>query len=231
MSELPPPGSASPDQDRLLEAMSWARKLARMVVRVWRIRSSATLMDAEQTACEVVLAKWAGWDAAQGPFEGYLWKPVVGAVKRQLRRELGGVRAGFEDGLDEASEFQAPGTPDDPFGAEDVSDLDALKAACRRITFRQVLGDTRAALQAQPENDALRAQVFEALGAAVGELGERERRIIELRYWQELTWPEIGERMGLSDRQVKRIDGDVRDRLEGGLRRRGVEEPPPSVSL
>ncbi|MFE7517456.1 sigma-70 family RNA polymerase sigma factor, partial [Streptomyces sp. NPDC057540] len=48
-------------------------------------------------------------------------------------------------------------------------------------------------------------------------LGDRDRRILELRFGQELTQAEIGDRIGLSQMHVSRlltrILGDLRDGL------------------
>ena len=118
----------------------------------------------------------------------------------------------------------------DPFAADDTDDVAKLKAWCRALTLRRVLGDTRVALQATPDTSALRAEVFEVLEKALGELGERERSVIDLHHWQGLTWKQVGDQMGISERHAKRIDKGLRERLERGLRRRGVDEAPPSAN-
>ncbi len=218
------------DKDRLvLDARPAAIKLARVIASVWRVRSSAVLEDCEQAACQAQLEALPRYNKALGPFETFQWKRVAGAVTNLLRRERTGGRTGFDDALDATDDFQGAGEPD--FYAADDDDMNTLKAYCRVLTFKRVMGDARVALQARPDNDALRSQVFEALRQALGELDERQMRILDLHHWQGLTWKEVGEQMGISERHAKRIDEEMRDLLESGLRHRGVDEPPPSANL
>jgi RNA polymerase sigma factor for flagellar operon FliA len=211
----------------VLEAMPAAMKLARTIARIWRVRSPTLVNDCEQTACQALVESRPGYDKTRGPFSVYAWKRVAGAVTKLLRREVARGRTGLDDALDEAEGFR---DTSDPFAAEDADDMAVLKTWCRVLTFRRVMGDTRVALQARPDDEALRAQVFQALRAALGGLDDRQMRVIELRYWKELTWKDVGAEMDLSERHVKRIDEEIRARLEGDLRGRGVEEAPPSVS-
>jgi RNA polymerase sigma factor (sigma-70 family) len=218
------------EDELVVGALPWATKLARVICRVWRVRSPAIVKDAEQTACQVVVEKRPDYDDTRGSFEAYLWKPVVGAVRRHLQREVFRGRTGFDDALEESDEVRDTRPLDDPFAADDITDEALLKKWSCVLTFRRMMGDTRVAVQAQPENEALRAQVFRALNAALGGLEARHMRLLDLRYWQELTWKEVGDAMHLSDRQAKRIDEEIRERLQGDLRRRGIDEVPPSLS-
>ena len=45
-----------------------------------------------------------------------------------------------------------------------------------------------------------------ALGEAIGKLGERERKILYLRYYQGKTQTEISEEVGISQAQVSRLE-------------------------
>lgn len=227
MSVSAPPEGSLADDELVVQTMPWAIELARTIARIRGVRSPAVLKDCEQTACLTLLEKRPKYDSTRGPFKVFAWKAVAGAVTRMLRRERAAGRTGLDDALDEAEGYR---DTTDAFAAEDSDDMGMLKAACRFITFRRVMGDTHVALRARPDQEVLRAQVLQAARDAVGGLDERHVRLIELRYWEELTWEEIGERMGFSDRHAKRIHKEIRDRLEGDLRLRGVEEPPPSVS-
>jgi RNA polymerase sigma factor (sigma-70 family) len=196
------------DEDKLvLDARPAAIKVARIIARIWRVRSAALLEDCEQVACQAQLEALPGYKKALGPFEVYQWKRVAGAVTNLLRRERTGGRTGFDDALDATDEFQSAPEPDF-FAAED-DDMNTLKAYCRVLTFKRVMGDTRVALQARPDNDALRAQVFEALRQELGGLDERQMRVLDLHYWQGLTWKEVGEQMTISERHAKRIDEGI----------------------
>jgi RNA polymerase sigma factor for flagellar operon FliA len=223
------PKSLSDEDKLVLDARPAAIKVARIFARLWRVRSPALLEDCEQAACQAQLEARPGYKKALGSFEVYQWKRVAGAVTNLLRRERAGGRTGFDDALDETDDFKDATEPD--FYAADSDDMNTLKAYSRLLTFRRVMGDTRVALQARPDNDALRTQIFGALRHALGGLTDRQMRVIDLHYWQDLTWKEVGDQMGISDRHAKRIDREIRDLLEGDLRQHGVDAPPPSVNL
>jgi RNA polymerase sigma factor for flagellar operon FliA len=210
----------------VLEAMPGAIKLAHTIARIWRVRSPALLHDCEQTGCQALLEARPGYDEKRGPFAVYTWKRVAGAVTRLLRREVAGGCTGLDDALHEAEGFR---DTTDPFSAEDADDMGVLKGWCRVLTFRRVVGDIRVS-QARPDHDVMRAQVFEALRAALGGIDDRHMRVVELRYWKGLTWKDVGTEMGLSERHVKRLDEEIREHLERDLRDRGVDGAPPSVS-
>jgi RNA polymerase sigma-B factor len=55
--------------------------------------------------------------------------------------------------------------------------------------------------------------LHDALCRALASLTERERLVVELRFVEELTQREIGERIGVSQMQVSRVLGGVLDRL------------------
>ncbi|MFJ7157173.1 SigB/SigF/SigG family RNA polymerase sigma factor [Streptomyces sp. NPDC101118] len=76
-----------------------------------------------------------------------------------------------------------------------------------------------------------RIELLEALKPLVGELSERDRLILSLRYVEELTQSEIGERVGVSQMQVSRLLSRILRTLRAGLLpeapplRRGVRRP------
>ncbi|MTE22279.1 SigB/SigF/SigG family RNA polymerase sigma factor [Streptomyces sp. TRM43335] len=58
---------------------------------------------------------------------------------------------------------------------------------------------------------------FHALAPLIEELGERDRRIIHLRFVEELTQSQIGERLGCSQMHVSRLLSRVLARLREGM--------------
>ena len=58
-------------------------------------------------------------------------------------------------------------------------------------------------LQRNPEEEIIDKQRLQLLRAAVSELTERYRRVIELRYYEDLAYEEIAERLGLTLSNVK----------------------------
>lgn len=58
-------------------------------------------------------------------------------------------------------------------------------------------------LQRTPEEEIIDKQRLQLLRAAVSELPEKYRKVIELRYYEDLAYEEISERLGLSLSNVK----------------------------
>ena len=58
-------------------------------------------------------------------------------------------------------------------------------------------------LQRTPEDEVIDKQRLQLLRAAVSELPERYRKVIELRYYEDLAYEEIAERLGLTLSNVK----------------------------
>ncbi|MEU9981832.1 RNA polymerase sigma factor SigF [Streptomyces sp. NPDC050856] len=58
---------------------------------------------------------------------------------------------------------------------------------------------------------------FHALAPLIAELDERDRRIIHLRFVEELTQAQIGERLGVSQMHVSRLLSRTLSRLRAGL--------------
>jgi len=58
-------------------------------------------------------------------------------------------------------------------------------------------------MQRTPEEEIIDKQRLQLLRAAVSELPEKYRKVIELRYYEDLAYEEISERLGLSLSNVK----------------------------
>ncbi|MGW6566745.1 SigB/SigF/SigG family RNA polymerase sigma factor [Streptomyces sp. NPDC054975] len=67
---------------------------------------------------------------------------------------------------------------------------------------------------------------LESLKPLIAELDARDRRILELRFGEELTQAQIGERLGLSQMHISRLLARVLDELRTGL----LEDGPERVS-
>lgn len=62
-----------------------------------------------------------------------------------------------------------------------------------------------------------RAEQRATLEPLMGQIGERERRVLELRFGDDLTQAEIGERVGVSQMQVSRLIRQALARLRAGV--------------
>ncbi|MFF5970418.1 SigB/SigF/SigG family RNA polymerase sigma factor [Streptomyces sp. NPDC012769] len=64
---------------------------------------------------------------------------------------------------------------------------------------------------------------FASLKPLIARLGERDRRILSLRFGEDLTQAEIGERLGLSQMHISRLLTRILDELRAGLLQDGPE--------
>jgi RNA polymerase sigma-B factor len=58
---------------------------------------------------------------------------------------------------------------------------------------------------------------FHTLAPLIAELDERDRRIVHMRFVEELTQAEIGERLGVSQMHVSRLLSRTLTRLRAGM--------------
>lgn len=221
-----PPRPLSPEHALVFQAMPGALFIIRKLARCYHVRASQGILeDCEQVGCKALLESLPRYDKLRGPFNPYAWKRVAGAVIRYLNRELSIQGGGLGDALEEAGEFE---DTSDPFSDEDEDALGQLKGYCRSLTFARFMGDTRSALQEKPDDALIRAHALEALGAAFGGLDEQEVRLLTLRHWEERTWKQVAEALGMSEDRAKYLYERLRERLKRDLHSHGVSEPPAS---
>ncbi|WP_435835023.1 RNA polymerase sigma factor SigF [Streptomyces antibioticus] len=67
------------------------------------------------------------------------------------------------------------------------------------------------------DTDLALVEDFHALAPLIAELGERDRRIIHMRFVEELTQAQIGERLGVSQMHVSRLLSRTLARLRAGM--------------
>ena len=79
-----------------------------------------------------------------------------------------------------------------------------------------------------PEIDLEQGEMKEALGEAIARLPEREKLVITLYYYEELTLREIGEVLGVTESRVSQLHTKavlrLKARLSGGQVREPVEK-------
>jgi len=79
--------------------------------------------------------------------------------------------------------------------------------------------DTIKSYVSSPEEMVSKEQIIEKLGMLIDELSEKERLVITLYYYEELTMKEIGEVLRISESRVSQIHSEtvkkLRKRLKG----------------
>lgn len=222
-----PSAPLNPEHARILQALPAALRVARTIARLHGVRTPEAIDDCEQTACQALLEACPGYDEARGPLEVFAWKRVAGAVTKWVNREASIRGAGLEAALAATEEMR---DTSDPFGDDDADALDQLKSHCRTLTFLRFMRDTGELLRERPDDALARARAFEALKLALHGLSDLEMRLVELRYWQDLSWAKVGEALGIQEKQAQRLDERLRERLKSDLLARSIREPPPSAA-
>ncbi|MFE9911720.1 RNA polymerase sigma factor SigF [Streptomyces clavifer] len=86
---------------------------------------------------------------------------------------------------------------------------DSVGRAAGGRTFADVLGEPDPAMET--------VENLHALAPLLDELDDRERRIIEMRFGQELTQAQIGEQLGISQMHVSRLLSRILLKLRSGM--------------
>jgi RNA polymerase sigma-B factor len=188
--------------------------------------------DLEQVAGLALMKAINRFDPEAGKFEHYAAATISGELKRHLRDRCWSVRVprGLQESVLEVSRVsrslsqklgRAPGVDDiaeetgweqpevlaamRAGGAFRSSSLDAPRGADSDATIMDTLGedDTNLAL----------AEHWQAVAPALEKLPERERRILYLRFYEDLTQSEIAEVIGISQMHVSRLLARAIDKL------------------
>jgi RNA polymerase sigma factor for flagellar operon FliA len=71
--------------------------------------------------------------------------------------------------------------------------------------------------QGDAEAQSLTREAFAALHREVGRLPPEDRRLVELRYWDELSWEAVAQGLGVHETTARDRDTRLRERLRDGL--------------
>ncbi|MFF0196060.1 RNA polymerase sigma factor SigF [Streptomyces anulatus] len=122
---------------------------------------------------------------------------------QELAKDLGIEETEVTEGIVASNGYTA-GSLDMP---TDTADTGPRQAAGR--TFADVLGGPDPAMET--------VENLHALAPLLGELDERERRIIDMRFGQEMTQAQIGAELGISQMHVSRLLSRMLGKLRNGM--------------
>ena len=225
-------------RERLIERyLPMARRLARRYRR-----SEEPLEDLEQVASLGLVKAVDRYDPGrETAFSSFAVPTILGELKRHFRdrtwsvrvpRELQELALACEKAIASISADQgrAPTVAEIATavhaGEEQVLDalqaasayrvgsLDAPRVGAGEETRPETLGETIGA----EEPGFARAEERATLEPALAFINERERQVLTLRFNEDLTQAEIGERIGVSQMQVSRLIRQALNRLREGLR-------------
>jgi RNA polymerase sigma factor FliA len=169
-------------------------------------------------------------------FSAYARIRVQGAILDELRKAdwvPRSVRNRFSK-LQEARKFLFEELGREPTEEElseklEVS-VDRLRALIKGATVRTVvsiedgkddnenkIGSTLPSQEPTPLEAATREHLREAVRSKVSDLPERERQIVDMYYFQELTFREIGEILGITESRISQLHSRMKSRLNSDL--------------
>jgi RNA polymerase sigma factor for flagellar operon FliA len=181
----------------------------------------------------------AGYDASLGvQFAVFATYRVQGAILDAARKAMGARR--------ETTVLAAHSALSDYLGVQrdggdvmtDTEDsqrarLHAMAAGAAASLFAGIIGAASRSNMRSDEDAAAardsRAKAFALLERALGELNERDRRIVELHYREGHELREVATMIGVSYATVRRYHAGALDRLGARLRGGGLKAPPPSA--
>jgi RNA polymerase sigma-B factor len=215
------------EREMLIEVVveAWL-PMAHRLARRFRNRGEA-LQDLEQVAALGLFKAVDRYDSSRGsPFEPYAIPTIVGEMKRHFRdhtwdlhvpRRVQEVRNKVRAGIRELANIEGDRSPTIAEIAEhtELSTEDALTGMEALESFRALsldaqlssghddysLADTLGA----PEGRYAAVDARESVKPALAELPERERRILDLRFFHDMTQSRIGEELGISQMHVSRL--------------------------
>lgn len=212
------------------EAVTRYGGLAGALARRFRGKGEAD-SDLEQVALMGLLQAIIRYDPDRGSFEPFAAATILGELKRHLRDKAWSVRV--PRGLQERSLLvgrtadaltQSLGRAAHPadiaaelgIGEDEVVEALAANSAYRWESIDLPHPETGSTLadQIHEEDDwAELAAEWHGLTEAIGQLPERESRILYLRFYRDLTQTEIAERLGISQMHVSRLLARALDKI------------------
>ncbi len=227
--------------------------LARRLARRYQ-RSEEPLEDLEQVASLGLLKAIDRFDADRDvAFSSFAVPTILGEVKRHFRDRTWSVRvprdlqelalrvdrAAAELSLDKrraptiAELAEAVGTTEEQVlealraaGAYHAGSLDAPPRAGRPDA--DAPGESLADALGEEEEGFEQAENRATLAPLLAHVSHRERLVLVMRFGEDMTQTEIGERIGVSQMQVSRLIRQALARLRVGLAERPPSEGPPS---
>jgi RNA polymerase sigma-B factor len=224
------------DADALEALVEEYRAMALALARRMH-RGAEPVDDLQQIALEALLRCLHGFDCGQGtPFVGYATPTILGAIKRHYRDQGWSLRVPrraheLAGPVRDASERLTARLGRAPTSAElaqevgvPAAELEAAEVALRARGLVRldapVHGDEGelGSREVPVDDDGFdRAEGRAALHTALEQLDERERTVLGLYFFEEMTQTQIAERFGVSQMQVSRWIRSALARLRGRM--------------
>ena len=151
--------------------------------------------------------------------------PICGMVRRSGRNTSLTVQSKLPVPRSPATS-QLPGTISASERANTPRQYSERLPELQHLKFAQVVVITRPqAPNPEPQSALAETEMREALGEAIARLPEREKLVVTLYYYEELTLREIGEVLGVTESRVSQLHTKAILRLKARLAGSPAREP------
>jgi RNA polymerase sigma-B factor len=221
------------EEDQLIEGMAAEPLYAEELIRRYQPLAAGIAKryrgkgiadeDLEQVALMALLKAVHRFDAGRGTLRSYAAVTVAGELKRQLRDRGWSVRVprGLQEQALEGSRSaqvltqelgRAPRVSEIAkslgMSEDEVSEAMSVAQGYNAVSIEDPGGESGVALSEMLGDVDLafgESEERASLGSALAELPERDRMVVYLRFYEDLTQSEIANRVGVSQMQVSRI--------------------------
>ena len=114
------------------------------------------------------------------------------------------------------------------FDEDDVYRLQSLEGNDKLLSLDEKVGegeysliDMISSMDVSPEDEVIKSGLIARMGEEIDKLSNKERQVISLYYYEELTMKEVAEVLGVSESRVSQIHSEVMQKLK---RRLGVHD-------
>jgi RNA polymerase sigma factor (sigma-70 family) len=206
----------TPDQQALVAGcVPWARRIADTFASIYKVRQMRG--DLTLAAYEALTEAAASFDPGKSDrFEVFAWKRVTGKILDEISREIRHLRrlrtrlvavvrtrSRDEEIPDAKSPTSAPAQASDRVADEAVEQAYLISFAGEQ--------------QADVESMLLQHEACAMLQQAMLHLTPRQKRLVELRYGQDLEWRQVAAALGIPERTARDHDLKLRHLLRSRL--------------
>lgn len=226
----------APPARRTIDVQSYlplVERIARSFLR--KVPSHVTAEELVSAGVVGLLEAADRYDSSRGiPFDRFASSRVRGAILDDLRRRDLMARDARSESkkLEHAMDSLTASLGRAPEEAELANELgievDALRERLERLAPVQTVGLSEflepASDQASPDSTVARAQLIDAVTAALEHLKPRHQQVLALYYYEELTLKDIGIVLEVTESRVSQILTEATLKLRTHLRRAGIME-------
>lgn len=194
-------------RDLAVEHARWAQDVA----RAWAVICGMLYFfkDLRSTALEALSKCAFKFDPSRNvPFRGFAWRGIAGAVVNAIKAEAREHR--FEAALDAAAFFKDEDPASSDTDEERIAQIDGITADAMDA---YILACAAQEDRMNGEAGLLEREAHVELKQAIARLPAEDRRLLELRYWDELPWNDVAARLGLPVRTAKDHEQKIRREL------------------